>query len=175
MLKGLVLAACGFAIFLLLHVMVFRIRVPQARFITMVRLATVVGLGLILTYWLTPRDLGWLPAWLTGAGWAVDLVNGLMVYAFLFIGYSMLYFLVDRGFSGRIMIEISRSPGERLRPHEIAARYSLEQVLKRRLGEMVSIGRVTLKDGRYRNTGKGRVAVKLFAFSKRFLQLGEGG
>ena len=175
MLKGLALAISGFGVFLILHVGLFRIRLPRARFVTMVWIAAMIGVGIVVAYWWIPRDIGFLPVRLTRAGWAIDLVNCLMVYAFLFVGYCMFYFLIDRGFSGRIMIEISQSSDGCLSPREIAARYSLEQVLKRRLDEMVSTGRVVFKSGRYCNTGKGRMAVRLFACSKRFLQLGDGG
>jgi hypothetical protein len=175
MLKGLILAAVTFVVFFAVHVALYRIRVPQKRFITNARMAVVLGLGMIAVHRLTPLDLGFLPSLYTAAGWAVDLLNGLIVYAFLFVGYSMFYFLVDRGFSGRIMIEIETSPQRCLRPPEITARYPLEMVLRRRLGEMVSIGRIVERDGRYCNTDKGRSAAAMFAFVKRFLQLGEGG
>lgn len=175
MLKGLALAMGGFLFFLVVHVFLFRLTLPRLRFNTMVRIAVGTGVGLLVLYPFTPPDLGFLPARYTGAGWAVDLLNGLLVFTFLFVGYCMFYFLVDRGFSGRMMIEIEASPARRLRAEEIAARYSLEMVLLRRLGEMVEIGRVVERDGRYVDTAKGRGAAAMFAFVKRFLQLGEGG
>jgi hypothetical protein len=175
MLKGMVLAVVTFALFFTVHVVLFRIRVPQKRFITNARIASALGLGMIMVHRATPPDLGILPSVYTAAGWAIDLLNGLIVYMFLFIGYSMFYFLVDRGFSGRIMIEIEHSPQRRLRPPEIMARYPLETILQRRLNEMISIGRIEERQGRYRNTAKGRSAAAAFGFVKRFLQLGEGG
>lgn len=175
MLKGLVLAMGGFLLFLVAHALLFRLAMPRLRFKAMVRIALVTGILLLALYPLTPPDLGFLPSRYTGAGWAVDLLNSLLVFTFLFVGYCMFYFLVDRGFSGRMMIEIEASPERRLRAQDIAARYSLEMVLLRRLGEMVEIGRVIERDGRYVNTAKGRAAAGLFARVKRFLQLGEGG
>ncbi len=175
MLKGLVLAFAGFAVFLLVHVLLFRLRVPARRFLAMVRLVFTLGLLLLIMYCFTPPDLGFLPPVYTSAGWAIDLLNGLLVYGFLFIGYCMFFFLVDRGFSGRMMIEIESSPQRRLRPAEIAARYPLEMVLQRRLNEMLEIGRITEVNGRYQNTAKGQSAAAMFSFVKRFLQLGEGG
>jgi hypothetical protein len=174
-LKGLVLASAGFAIFLVVHILLFRLRVPTRRFRAMVRMIFALGVLLIALHRLTPSDLGFLPFEYTTAGWAIDLLNGLLVYGFLFIGYCMFYFLIDRGFSGRMMIEIESSPQRRLRPSEIAARYSLEMVLRRRLNEMLEIGRITELNGRYQNTAKGRSAAAMFSFVKRFLQLGEGG
>lgn len=175
MLKGLILSFLGFAIFLIAHVAIFRLMTLERRFRTMVRIMMVVGCALLIAHRITAPDLGFLPHEYTKAGWAIDLLNSLLVYGFLFIGYSMFYFLVDRGFSGRIIIEIESSPERRLQASGIAARYSLEMVLQRRLTEMLEIGRVILRDGRYCNTAKGRSAATMFAFVKRFLQLGEGG
>jgi len=175
MLKGLVLAIGFFVLFLVIHVFLFRLRVPERRFRAMVRIAFALGLVLVAAHRATSSEMGVLPPAYTTAGWAVDLLNSLLVYTFLFVGYSMFYFLVDRGFSGRIMIEIENSPLRRLRSTEIAARYSLEMVLRRRLSEMLEIGRITETGGCYRNTEKGQSAATMFAFVKRFLQLGEGG
>lgn len=110
MLKGLVLAGAGFSTFLVVHLLLFRLCVPSRRFIAMVRIVFALGVLLILLHRLTPPDLGFLPPEYTAAGWAIDLLNGLLVYGFLFIGYCMFYFLIDRGFSGRMMIEIESSP-----------------------------------------------------------------
>jgi len=175
MLKGLVLAIGFFVLFLVIHVLLFRLRVPERRFRAMVRIAFALGLVLVAAHRATSSEMGVLPPAYTTAGWAVDLLNSLLVYTFLFVGYSMFYFLIDRGFSGRIMIEIEADPNNRLRQSEIAARYSIEMVLRRRLNEMLEIGRITETGGCYRNTEKGRSAATMFAFVKRFLQLGEGG
>ena len=176
MLKGLVLASAGFIVFLIIHVVLFRLVDLEYRFKAMMREAFALGVILILLHRVTPSDLGFLPSVYTAAGWAVDLLNGVLVYAFLCMGYTMFYFLIDRGFSGRIMIEIEGSPYRRLYPKEIAARYSLEMVLQRRLNEMLEIGRImVLTGGRYCNTKKGRQSATLFGFVKKFLQLGEGG
>jgi hypothetical protein len=175
MLKGLVLAVAGFVLFLIVHIVIFRLIALERRFKVMVQIMLAVGLGFLIVHWATGPDLGFLPLAYARAGWAIDLLNGLLVYGFLFIGYSMFYFLVDRGFSGRIMIEIETAPECRLRQQDIAARYSLEMVLRRRLTEMLEIGQVVQLDGRYCNTSKGRSAAAMLAFVKRFLQLGEGG
>lgn len=175
MLKGLVLSLLGFLVFLIAHVAIFRLMTLERRFRAMVRIMMLVGCVLLIVHRMTGPDLGILPHAYTRAGWAIDLLNSLLVYGFLFIGYSMFYFLVDRGFSGRIMIEIESAPDRRLRQQDIAARYSLGIVLQRRLTEMLEIGRVVRRGSRYCNTAKGRSAATMFAFVKRFLQLGEGG
>jgi hypothetical protein len=174
-LKGLVLAGIGFAVFLVAQVLVLRWRQPQKRFFAMVRLIHWVGALVVCLYAATSRDLGFLPEQGTGAGWVLDLMNGLLVLGFLFVGYAMFYFLVDRGFSVRILIEIETSPERRLRQSQIAERYPMETVLNRRLTEMVEIGRVSLREGRYVNTVKGACSAAGFALVKKFMQLGEGG
>lgn len=175
MLKGLVLAGIGFVVFLIAQAMLLRWRTPDKRFMAMVGLFRWTGAALVLVYFFTPPDLGVLPSEFTRAGWGVDLLNGLLVLSFLFVGYSMFYFLVDRGFSVRILIEIDKGQGQRLRQEEIAERYPMEQVLRRRLTEMLEIGRVRLHEGRYVNTVRGTRAAAGFSWVKRFMQLGEGG
>lgn len=175
MLKGWVLAVAGFLVFLAVHVLLFRIRVPRRRFNTLVGIESGVVLGLVGIHLATSPTLGFLPEALTRAGWGLDLSNMLLVSGFLFTGYCMFYALVDRGFSGRIMIEVSTASGGRLRAADIASRYSLEQVLMRRLTETMEIGRIELSEGHYRVTGKGRRMAALFLKSKRFLRLGDGG
>lgn len=175
MLKGICLALVGFFVFLAAHVSLFRVCAPRKRFVAMVQIMAVVALGLVIVHRTTPSTLGFLPTMYTRAGWLLDIVNGLLIFGFLFIGYCMFYFLVDRGFSGRVMIEIESVHERRLQKHEIAARYSIEMVLQRRLDEMLEIGQVVIRDGRYCNTAKGHRNAVMFAFVKRFLNLGEGG
>lgn len=175
MLKGLVLAFGGFVLFLAFHVLLFRLRVPERRFRTMAHITFALGVVLIVLHRITPSDLGFLPPVYTTAGWAVDLLNGLVVYIFLFFCYCHFYFLVDRGFSGRIMIEIDNAYGRRLRAQDISICYPPEMALRRRLDEMLETNRIVEADGRYRNTTKGQRTAAVMGFVKRFLQLGEGG
>lgn len=176
MLKGLILASIGFLLFLVIHVLWFRVRVPRQRFATLVRLALTGGILVGIMYVTTARDLGFLPARYTQAGWAVDLLDGLVIYVFLFFGYCLFYFLGDRGFSNRILIEINNASRARgLRQQDIAERYSMEMVLQRRLDEIQEIGRIVERDGRFINTAKGRTAARVFACMRWVWQLGEGG
>lgn len=175
MLKPILLGLCSFALFFVLHVLYFRRFRPTARFFVMARIYACIGLLLPAVYLLTPAHLWLLPRDLEPAGWAVGILNALLLYTFLFMAYSMFYFLVDRGFSGRIMIEIERSPSRWLTRDEIPKLYSLEMVLARRLGEMVDIGRVVKVEERYCNTPRGSRAARVFEFVKKFLRLGPGG
>ncbi len=175
MLKGILLAFGCFCVFLVVHVVVFRIRMPERRFAAMGRLHFAFAPVLVTAYVTTPPDLWLIPAALLRAGWVIDLANGLLIHTFLFIGYSMFYFLVDRGFSARILIEIERAPGQTLTQEGVAAVYSLDEVVGRRLREMADIGRVVKNGDYFQVTRRGCLEGKLFAFLKSFFQLGPGG
>ena len=175
MLKGILLACGAFGAFLPLHLAIFHLRAPHRRFGSMVRLHALLALGLLAAYAVTPPDVWVIPAGWAGAGWLIDLANGLLVQSLLFVGYSMFYFLVDRGFSARILIEIERAPGRALTPEEVARVYPLERVVARRLDEMLDMGSVTKEGDRYRITPRGCRQARLFAFLKSFFRLGPGG
>ena len=175
MLKGIVLAVGAFALFLPLHVVVLRVVRPPARFQSMMALHGVLAAILLAVYALTPADLVPLPYGWGAGGAVVGALNAMAVHWFLFMGYAMFYFLVDRGFSLRIMIEVDRAPGGALSRDGIAAVYPPEGVVRRRLEEMVEIGRLVRRGDAYRQTSRGRFDARMFAWIKSFLQFGPGG
>lgn len=175
MLKGVVLAVGAFALFLPLHVLILRIVRPHARFQSMMALHGVLAAALLAVYASTPADLVPLPYGWGAGGAVVGALNALAVHWFLFMGYSMFYFLVDRGFSLRIMIEVDGAPGGALSQAEIAGVYPPAGVVRRRLDEMVEIGRLVRSGDAYRLTPRGRFDARMFARLKAFLQFGPGG
>lgn len=175
MLKGILLALATFGLFLVAHVAVFRLRAPIRRFDAMVRVHWLLMPVLCAAYAVTPPDLGVIPAGRARAGWLLDLVNGVIVYDFLFVGYSMFYFLVDRGFSARILIEIERAPDAALTQEGVSAVYSPEQIVGRRLGELLDMGSAVKEGERFRITPRGLRQARLFSFVKAFFNLGPGG
>ena len=82
---------------------------------------------------------------------------------------------MDRGFSARILIEIERAPGWALTQDEVTRVYPLDQVVGRRLDEMLDIGSVIQEGDRYRITPQGCRQARLFSFLKSFFRLGPGG
>jgi len=175
LLKGIVLAVGAFALFLPVHVVLLRTVRPHARFKAMMRLHGALALAILIVYAATPPDLVPLPRGWGAGGPVIGALNALAVHWFLFMGYSMFYFLVDRGFSLRIMIEVDRAPGGALTREGVAAVYPPESVVRRRLDEMVEIGRLVRAGDRYRLTPRGRVDARMFAWLKSFLQFGPGG
>lgn len=175
MLKGIVLGLLTFGVFFVTHVALFRFRAPARRFDAMVRAHWLLVPALAVAYVVTPPDLGVLPAAFTGAGWGLDLANGIIVYDFLFVGYSMLYFLVDRGFSARILIEIDHAPNGALTQEGVAAVYAPEQIVGRRLGDLADIKSVVKEGERFQIVSRGRRQARLFSSMKAFFNLGPGG
>ena len=175
MLKGIVLGLIAFGVFLVAHLVVFRVRAPARRFDAMVRVHWLLVPALLFAYVITPADLGVLPGGLTRAGWLMDLVNGIIVYDFLFVGYSMFYFLVDRGFSARILIEIEQAPQGALTQEEVEAVYAPEQIVGRRLGDLLDVQSVTRAGDRFRIEPRGRGQARVFSSVKTFFNLGPGG
>jgi len=173
-LKGIILGLITFAVFFVVHVAVFRLRPPVRRFDAMVRVHWLLVPALAVAYLVTPPDLGMLPADTIGAGWVLDLINGVIVYDFLFVGYSMFYFLVDRGFSARILIEIERAPSAALTQEQVEAVYAPEQIVGRRLGDLLDMKSVTKLGERFRIAPPGLRQARFFSFVKAFFNLGPG-
>jgi hypothetical protein len=89
-------------------------------------------------------------------GLAVDLrsvdgvavfLNGLILNMFFLVGYTVFFFLIERGLSLRVMIEIHRSPHGRMTIEEIKQVYSYDYILEKRLGQMLKMGYAVRKGG----------------------------
>lgn len=175
MLKGVLLALASFGVYLILVVMLLRAVRRARRFRLMSRLHLAMDGVLVTAYLVTPPDLWIIPASLPRAGWLIDLVNALVIHTFLYMGWSMLYFLLDRGFSARILLEIYDAPGGELSEAEVAAAYAPDAVVSRRLSEMVDIGRLVRRGERFQATPRARLEGRMFVFLKGFFHLGLGG
>ena len=76
----------------------------------------------------------------------IDLVNGLFLNFLLLLGYTYFFFLVERGLSLRLMIEINRSPQRRLTIPELQQIYTYDYILDKRLGQMKRMGYAKIED-----------------------------
>jgi hypothetical protein len=72
-------------------------------------------------------------------GGAVFL-NGLILNVFFLVGYTVFFFLIERGLSLRVLIEIHRSPQGRMAIEEIKQVYTYDYILQKRLGQMLKMG-----------------------------------
>jgi len=69
-----------------------------------------------------------------------NLLNGLFVNVMLLVCYTDFFFVVERGLSMRVMIEMSRSPGQRMTQKEIEQVYTYDYILEKRLGQILKMG-----------------------------------
>ena len=96
----------------------------------------------------------------TGLG-MVDLANGLLLNLLLLLGYTYFFFLVERGLSLRVMIEIGRAG--KLTIPEIQQRYTYDYIIGKRLEQMTRMGYATVAGDRITGTAK---SAKLAAANK---------
>ena len=75
-----------------------------------------------------------------------NFLNGLLINVMFFVGYTDFFFVVERGLSMRVMIEISRSPQGKLTQKEIEQIYTYDYILDKRLGQILKMG-CGVKDG----------------------------
>ncbi|MBI1911572.1 MAG: hypothetical protein HYS21_06185 [Deltaproteobacteria bacterium] len=188
MLKAVILGFACFILFLVLHIIVFRFFTLKERFRAMTLIFYSIIPIYIALYWLIPTgymiltpvgDRAFVPFLSMDAIYkitaALYFLSGLMLYAFLFLGYCQFYFIVDRSISVRLMIELERAPLKRLSYEEMQKVYPFSGMLSRRLEHMVEGSYLKVEAGYYSNTGKGRLEARVFRFLKDFLRLGIGG
>jgi hypothetical protein len=70
----------------------------------------------------------------------VDCANGLLLDVLLLFGYTYFFFLVERGLSLRVMIEIGRAPQGKMTISDIQRVYPYDYIIDKRLGQMVKMG-----------------------------------
>jgi len=176
MIEAIVLASVVFALFLVVHVLVFRVRQPLNRWRTVQRLAIVFLFGYVATYYSAP-ETNWLGILSSPHGLPkmIACANGAVWYVFLFLTYGQIYFLIDRGVSARIMIELLADGKNGLSEEEIAQRYSPNALEKRRLDDMVYGQYVVCVNRQYCLTKKGRYMGRTFLLLKHLLRLYPGG
>jgi hypothetical protein len=73
-------------------------------------------------------------------------LNGLILNVFFLVGYTVFFFLIERGLSLRVMIEIHRSPQGKMTIEEIKRVYTYDYILEKRLDQMLKMGYAVRKD-----------------------------
>jgi hypothetical protein len=172
--KSLLLAGAATATSVLAVTMIFQSRRVERRAATMVTLFVITLPVFALVHLVTPRDLGFLPVWLTEPSRGADLVFGLVLYTAVFLGGVLqLYNLADRGFSLRILIDL-----DELGPMSVAAvakAYGAGQGIAwmygKRLDGLLRQGLVHLDEDVVRLSGSGGRTARVFDGLQRFLRL----
>ena len=170
MLEGILIALFCFILFLLIHVVIFHNRQVKKRFNTLVMIFLSLFPIYVLIYSLTSD---FLTNFTSSA--LVSFLNGILIYILLFFGYGHFYFLVDRSISVRTMVELENSRERKLTYEQLKEVYSPDNLLLRRVGEMLNGKYIIENSGCYKTTRKGRYQARLCKFLKEYLQLGPGG
>ena len=107
----------------------------------------------------------------TSLGGIFNILNGLLLNILLLIGYTYFFFLIERGLSVRVMIEMRRSPCGKLTIPEIQQVYTYDYILDKRLGQMFKMGYATQDGPHIRNTDKGRKLAAANRLVRKILRL----
>jgi len=160
---GIVSVLISFTLYVLTHWAVCRLARwrPHSRVINLLWLCFLPVYFLL--FYVVARFCPPLAVSITSPLGLVDLVNGLCLNFLLLLGYTYFFFLVERGFSLRLMIEIYRSPRGKLTIPELQEIYPYDYVLDKRLGQMEKMGYATIEEGVLCGTAKG---AKLAAANK---------
>ena len=102
---------------------------------------------------------------------AVNFLNGLFINVMLLIGYTDFFFGIERGLSLRVMIEISRSPGQRMTQKEIEQVYTYDYILEKRLGQILKMGCGVKEGDTFCLTPKGARVVAITRLIRRVFNI----
>jgi hypothetical protein len=131
---------------------------------------------LLAVHFLTPPDLGFLPAELVMPIAWVDVAFATFLYGVGFFGGILqLYNLADRGFSLRILIDILEAPSQAMRLDDVMQGYSagrgIAWMYAKRVEDMQSAGLAKVAGGSLVLTPKGQRVAKLFTWLQQFARV----
>ena len=168
---GIVTVLITFTVYVLIHWAICRLGNwrPHARAINVLWLCFLPVYGLIF-YRLSTHFAIFAVDFKCLAGLA-NLFNGLLLNVLLLVGYTYFFFLIERGLSLRVIIEIGRSPRGKMTIPEIQQVYSYDYILDKRLGQMFKMGYATQDGQHIRNTDKGRKLAAANRLVRKILRL----
>jgi len=174
--KGLLLALAATALASGLVTLRLRSAPPGPRVPILLRSFAITAAAYLVTFALTPDDLGVLPPGLVENERLAEALFGLAVHVALCVGGVLqVYNLADRGFSLRVLIEIAAAPDGALGAKEIAARYGggqgLGWMLEKRIRDMIAQGLIRPEGDGYRASPHGTRSARILGGLRRFLRL----
>jgi hypothetical protein len=101
----------------------------------------------------------------------INLLNGLFINGMLLIGYTDFFFGIERGLSLRVMIEIFRSPRQRMTMAEIQNVYTYDYILEKRLGQIVKMDCGVKEGDAIRLTPKGSRVVAMTRLIRKIFNI----
>jgi len=137
-------------------------------------------LALVVVYFLTPPDLGFLPAGLVGTpSWLDFLFAVFTLSASFFGGWLQLYNLASRGYSLRILIDLLCHPQTSATPEEVVDSYAdgrgLDWMFEVRLAGLLQGAFVSDDDGEVMLTARGRTIARVFRRLRALYRVGADG
>ncbi len=176
MIEAMLLATGVFTLFLIAHALIFHYGAPRERWKVVSRVAKIYFLIYTALFWILPFP-NWFGLLDMSSAYAkyFAYANGAILYIFLFLSYGQFYFLIDRGVSARILIEIMNSPQKRMTAEEIHARYRTDFLQGRRIDDMIYGGYLVRDGNAFVQTRKGVLMARVFLISKKYFHLYPGG
>jgi len=170
---GMLTAFGSFTVYVLTHWAACSVR-PWARPSRLLNLLWLAFLPVYLAVFVAlSHNYPWLAVDLRTVNGVINLLNGLLIQILLLIGYTAFFFLLERGLSLRVTIEISRAPQGRMKLVEIMRAYSYDYILKKRIGQMLTMN-YWRKDGEdFVSTAKGRRFAAANKLVWKLLRIGE--
>ncbi len=165
MIAGIISAVLATALWISAQLLIMRLKPSERRFRAMLR-GYLSSLPLVAVCYLllqphfpllsSPAE----PVWM---GW----FHAYLLHLLLFFQYVHFFYHVERSVTVRMLVEILDSPGGAVSHDEINSRYSLDEMIVRRLDVMVENGFLLKRDGAYHNTAKGDLFARLVVLVSR--------
>jgi hypothetical protein len=149
---GIVAVVLSFSLFVLTHWAICR----YLRWRPLSKMLNVTWLCFapvyIIMFFVLSHNVSALAVDLRTVDGVATFLNGMLFNVFFLLNYTVFFFLIERGLSLRIMIEIHRSDKGRMTIEEIKEVYTYDYILEKRLGQMLTMGYAVREDGYIRNT-----------------------
>ena len=171
MLPVLIASLSVYLVFLVAHIVPFKLHPIQARTRTLTLVMLFCTPLLYPAFYGARAILPDVPALRTLA----FVTNTALVFLLLWFSYLLFYFAFERSPSLRFLVETLNSEQGRLDPEKLSARFSFEDVIRRRIEQMLEAGVLIVRDGKYCNSAKGQNIGKWGQALKSFFHLGKGG
>lgn len=170
----LLLSVCIFSLALCMHLLIWRLRIPkrQRKVLLRIFLATffisILGISIFQTWNLVPRFLR--------IYYFSEVIQVfIFVIAFAF-SYIITYSAVEADSPSLAIIKtIAKSGSEGLDKGKLFAILNDDILVKPRLADLLTDGLVSLDNGRYTLTPKGRLSARVFIAYRKLLDLPVGG
>jgi DNA-binding HxlR family transcriptional regulator len=165
MVTAIFAASVVFLLCVIAHVVAMRLR-PTKNRVAAITWAFLPGFPLtVIVVFLLHRIGGW-PARLDGPE------SPMLAYVFALILHLLLFFLfvecfshIERSVTLRLLVELLEHPKGAATTVEIMREYSVDDMIRRRLADLLRNGWVQESDGRFRLTEKGRRLARVMSVS----------